>query len=85
MIALVKERKFSYVRVVYAEKLAGEYITLKGANKIWVPDIFICNEKQSYDRMVVPDTHIRLYPNGTVLFSKRYVMVDKFLFILYFT
>ncbi|KAK2150386.1 hypothetical protein LSH36_407g01041 [Paralvinella palmiformis] len=41
-------------------------------NKIWAPDLFFRNLKSgSLHEITVPNRLIRLYPNGTLLFSQR--------------
>lgn len=42
-------------------------------DQVWIPDIFFPNEKQSHTHCVtVPNTMIRMYPDGTILHSARY-------------
>ena len=44
-------------------------------NKIWAPDLFFRNLKSgSLHEITVPNRLIRLYPNGTLLFSQRLVL-----------
>ena len=44
--------------------------------RIWVPDLFFRNEKAGYlHEITVPNRLIRLWPDGTLLFSQRYVSI----------
>ncbi|XP_060566247.1 glycine receptor subunit alpha-2-like [Ruditapes philippinarum] len=39
---------------------------------IWMPDVYIVNEKESdYHEVTVPNKMVHIYPNGTVQFSAR--------------
>ena len=59
------ETEFNLSRITLDHKLYSE---------IWVPDLFFSNEKRSNIHCVtVPNSMIRIYPNGTVLYSSRYV------------
>ena len=43
-------------------------------HSIWVPDLFFPNEKSSHVHCVtVPNSMIRIYPDGRILYSARYV------------
>ena len=41
---------------------------------VWVPDVFFVNEKESRLHLVPqPNRYVRIFSNGTVLYSIRYV------------
>jgi hypothetical protein len=43
-------------------------------NKVWTPDAFFRNSKDAKSHMItVPNRLIRIFPEGRVLFSQRYV------------
>ena len=44
---------------------------------IWVPDIFFPNEKDAHEHCVtVPNRLVRIYANGTILYSARFVFCN---------
>ncbi len=44
--------------------------------RLWKPDLFFANEKHGYFHDVTqPNTMLRLYPSGEVLYSARYSLV----------
>lgn len=48
------------------------YLTLTDASKIWMPDTFFRNEKiGSFHNILQPNLYIRIFPDGTVLYSIR--------------
>ncbi|XP_042209304.1 glutamate-gated chloride channel-like [Homarus americanus] len=49
-----------------------KYLTLTETDKIWMPDLFFKNEKTGhFHDIILPNTYIRIYPNGDVLYSIR--------------
>ena len=39
---------------------------------MWIPDTFFPNEKQAdFHKVTVPNQLVRIYPNGTVVYSAR--------------
>lgn len=45
------------------------------AKKVWMPDTFFRNEKEGrFHNILVPNVYIRIFPNGNVLYSIRYVV-----------
>lgn len=49
-----------------------EYLTLKDFSKIWTPDTFFKNEREGhFHNLLSPNQLIRIYPDGTVLYSIR--------------
>lgn len=52
------------------------YLTVVDINRVWMPDIFVINEKQAHlHNLVKPNAYIRIHPDGQVLFSIRISMV----------
>ena len=44
-------------------------------DKVWMPDTFFQNEKTGhFHNIIVPNVYIRIYPEGKVLYSIRWVM-----------
>ncbi|VDN56152.1 unnamed protein product [Dracunculus medinensis] len=72
-------------RLVYGQNDDNkpEYVILDAGQQIWTPDTFFPNEKKSYKHLVEkPNSMIRLYKNGTILYSTRTTLVlfcDMFL------
>ena len=50
-----------------------EYVTVGGDDKLWKPDTFIRNEKEPSSFFLVPSkaSYLRVYPDGSVLYSVR--------------
>ena len=49
-----------------------KYLTLTETDKIWMPDLFFKNEKTGhFHEIILPNTYIRIFPNGDVLYSIR--------------
>lgn len=49
-----------------------DYILIADASRIWYPDVFVRNEKNSYHHEVIkPNTLIRIHKNGTTYLSTR--------------
>ena len=52
--------------------------------QVWVPDMYILNEKSSdFHEVTVPNRLIHVYPDGSVQLSMRYVIILP-LFLLFF-
>ena len=50
------------------------YLTMTDASRIWMPDTFFRNEKfGSFHKILQPNLYIRIYPDGTILYSIRYL------------
>lgn len=50
-----------------------KYLTLTQANRVWMPDLFFSNEKEGhFHDIIMPNVYIRIFPNGSVLYSIRY-------------
>ena len=61
-------------------------ITLKYEDygkKIWTPDTFIVNSvKGNRHDIVEPNNYLRIFPDGEVLYSERYVLFNRKYYIL---
>ena len=52
-----------------------QYLTMTDAKKVWMPDTFFRNEKEGrFHNILVPNVYIRIFPNGNVLYSIRWVL-----------
>lgn len=72
-MSLYLRQKWLDERMAYYPKYNGT-ITLNynQFNKVWSPDLFIRNLKSGHlHDITVPNRLIRLYPNGTFLYSQR--------------
>ena len=48
------------------------------ARKVWMPDTFFRNEKEGrFHNILVPNVYIRIFPDGFVLYSIRWVKSTK--------
>jgi hypothetical protein len=64
-------------RLSFIETQSNHRLELEGSmvDKLWVPDVYILNEKKSnYHDVTVPNKMVHLYPNGTIQFSAKYVL-----------
>ena len=51
-----------------------KYLTMTDSRKVWMPDTFFRNEKHGqFHRIIQPNLYIRVYPDGDILYSIRYV------------
>lgn len=65
-------KKFILMIVWFTGKL--KYLTLTEANRVWMPDLFFSNEKEGhFHNIIMPNVYIRIFPNGSVLYSIRWV------------
>ena len=48
-----------------------KYVTVEDDNRLWKPDTFIRNDKESSSFFLVPSkaSYLRVYPDGFVLYS----------------
>lgn len=68
-----KDHRLAFNSSVY--NTSEVIIDMKSMHKVWTPDIFFSNEKQAIKHEVtIPNKLLRLYANGTLLFSERYSM-----------
>ena len=57
------------------------YLTLTDASKVWMPDTFFRNEKiGAFHEILTPNLYIRVFPDGDVLYSIRWV-VDNIILV----
>lgn len=64
-------------RLVYDDQGGNiRYLTLTDPSRVWKPDIFFSNEKEShFHDMLMPNVLMRIYPNGDILYSIRITLV----------
>ncbi|XP_066599786.1 glutamate-gated chloride channel [Prorops nasuta] len=49
-----------------------KYLTLTESSRVWMPDLFFSNEKEGhFHNIIMPNVYIRIFPNGSVLYSIR--------------
>ncbi|CAG2160811.1 unnamed protein product [Oppiella nova] len=49
-----------------------KYLVLQDMTRIWIPDVFFSNSQSTQSHTdLVPNVLLRIYPDGSVLFSKR--------------
>lgn len=61
---------FFFNRFPFAGRL--KYLTLTESSRVWMPDLFFSNEKEGhFHNIIVPNVYIRIFPNGSVLYSIR--------------
>ena len=61
-------------RLVHPELKAPVTLSNKHLPKLWVPDVFMPNEKSAiFHEITVPNVLVRLYPDGKLLYSQRYI------------
>ena len=49
-------------------------LDLNSSSRVWVPDMYILNEKQSdFHEVTVPNKMMHVYPDGTIQYSMRYL------------
>ncbi|KAK2576487.1 hypothetical protein KPH14_005815 [Odynerus spinipes] len=84
-IATISDIKMEYsVQLTFREQWLDErlrfndfggrlrYLTLTEANRVWMPDLFFANEKEGhFHNIIMPNVYIRIFPNGSVLYSIR--------------
>ncbi|XP_054258268.1 glutamate-gated chloride channel-like [Macrosteles quadrilineatus] len=59
-------------RLQFKDKEYLNYLTFTDPAKIWTPDIFISNEKDSHlHKLMSPNHFVRIYPSGHILYSAR--------------
>ena len=55
-----------------------KYLTMTDASKVWMPDTFFRNEKIGrFHTILTPNLYVRVFPNGDVLYSIRWVVNSK--------
>ena len=59
-------------RMAYTMTDKPTVIPARAMDMVWVPDIFFPNEKRaSFHEVTVPNRLMRVYPNGTIVYSVR--------------
>jgi len=54
------------------------YIPHKNIDNFWIPDLYFPNEKSGKTHEItIPNRSIRIYPNGTVRYLIRYVVLER--------
>ena len=52
-----------------------KYLTLTDPDRVWMPDLFFSNEREGhFHNIIVPNVYVRIFPNGKVLYSIRWVI-----------
>lgn len=65
------DNRLSYKKI---PKLRSLELDAKFMDQVWVPDLFIANEKEAHFHTVtVPNKLMHIYPNGGIHYSLRYV------------
>ena len=55
---------------LFSERI--RYLTMTDATRVWMPDTFFRNEKIGYSHKILqPNLYIRIFPDGTILYSIR--------------
>ncbi|XP_011305255.1 glutamate-gated chloride channel isoform X5 [Fopius arisanus] len=84
-IATISDIKMEYsVQLTFREQWLDErlrfndfggrlkYLTLTESTRVWMPDLFFSNEKEGhFHNIIMPNVYIRIFPNGSVLYSIR--------------
>lgn len=53
-----------------------KYITVDDPNFIWTPDLFFVNEKEGHTHDISEQNRfIKIYPDGNVSYSQRYLYI----------
>ena len=61
-------------RLEFSENVDHVLVSAKNIDQIWKPDLFFPNEeKADFHVVTLPNKLLRVYGNGTVLYSLRYV------------
>ena len=73
-MGLFLRQRWSDSRLIFNESVGVSHLELdtKVMEKVWVPDLFINNEKKAeVHDVTVPNRLMHIYPNGTVVYSMR--------------
>ncbi|KAK2159282.1 hypothetical protein LSH36_155g04086 [Paralvinella palmiformis] len=63
-------------RLIYADGPPSITFTSRFADQIWTPDLYFPNEKEAkFHGVTMPNRLLKLFPNGTVMFSTRLTLV----------
>ncbi|KAK7096742.1 hypothetical protein V1264_003809 [Littorina saxatilis] len=72
---LIVEQRWTDERLDFREKVSSPFLELDSrlTDRIWIPDLYFVNEKQSAFREVsTPNKMLHLYRNGSVVYKARY-------------
>ncbi|CAG2160809.1 unnamed protein product [Oppiella nova] len=74
-VQITFRQKWNDQRLKYDDRVGKiKYLSLEDKEDIWIPDTFFSNARESEAQAdIKPNTLIRIYPNGNVLFSIRLV------------
>ena len=72
---------YSYVSIfVFCYLGRIKYLTMTDSRKVWMPDTFFRNEKHGqFHRIIQPNLYIRVFPEGDILYSIRWILNFCFL------
>jgi len=69
------DRRLEFKHIKAEKKIPDNrirYLTLTDASRVWMPDTFFRNEKiGAFHTILQPNLYIRIFPDGTVLYSVR--------------
>jgi len=69
------DQRLEYEHILKQKKIPEDrirYLTMTDASKVWMPDTFFRNEKiGAFHTILQPNLYIRIFPDGTVLYSIR--------------
>ena len=61
---------------LFADRI--RYLTMTDASMVWMPVTFFRNEKiGSFQTMLKPNLYIRIFPDGSIPYSIRWVIIEK--------
>ena len=70
------QQKWVDERLVFDEQDRPVILAPKQIEKIWVPDLFFPNEKKAeIHNVMLANQVVKIFPNGTVLYSSRYELL----------
>jgi len=69
------DQRLEYEKIKEQKKIPEHrirYLTMTDASRVWMPDTFFRNEKVgAFHTILQPNLYIRIFPDGTVLYSIR--------------
>ena len=75
-VSVMLRQKWSDPRLEFAHISNRSFLSLPGhsSDLLWVPDLIFVNEKDAnVHEVTVPNKLLRIYANGTILYSQRQV------------
>ena len=74
------DRRLAYVNISDEKVLI---LDSRRGQEIWAPDLFFNNEKSGhFHHITVPNTFIRIYPDGSIAYSTRYAMIASLIALI---